>query len=212
MKDPLERIGRPSDMTKVVATERSGHKTTVVERVVQVVRAGGPITYAAKAAGMSPYAIYEWVKTGAKCHNRHAQGTKRSEFTAHERRCMDFANALQQAEGEMVAEAVARLAQGAAGGRQVTTVTERVDSAGDLVDRSTRIETLAPDPKIDMWRLRTRAPAEFTTRVEISGPEGEPVPIEVRAANLADGLRDFLAGAAAGVEVASEQSEPAVQA
>lgn len=62
-------------------------------------------------------------------------------------------------------------------------------------------ETLRPEWTAAAWWLERRRAAKYARRVEVTGAEGQPlVPQDVQARDLADSLRDFLAGAAAATE------------
>jgi hypothetical protein len=73
------------------------------------------------------------------------------------------------------------------GGAQVTTVVERYNGNGDLIERQTKTETARPDAASIRWRLERRYPELWgRQRIEVTGPDGGPV--EVTGAERADRL------------------------
>ena len=68
----------------------------------------------------------------------------------------------------------------------------------------------------DDWRARFKAAADLLDRgglgakkgVEVTGPDGEPVPVELRAQGLAEALRAFQAGVEAQASLEREKDAP----
>ncbi len=190
-----KQTGRPSNIDSVIGHTRDGEPITVADRILAALRAGNYVEAAAGSAGITKTTVYEWLKIGAQAGMRTNSGKPGVKVTAHEKRCMAFADAVREAEHGWEVDSNARLQQLAAGG--VTTVTEtvKVDADGKVLERTTKTEHHAPSAQVLEWRLTRRFPDRYSTRVEVSGPAGEPVPVEVRARSLADALRDFQAGA-----------------
>lgn len=201
--------GRPSPIDAVVAyREDDGTPITVADRIVASIRAGNYFEPAVLAAGVVKDTAYEWLKVAGRTRLR-ARGRPLDELdppvTPHERRCVEFSDAVDAAQGLWEVGANTTLEQLGRGGLKVVTVTEKHDAAGKLLEKSTKTETLAPNAQVIEWRLTRRHPDRYGHRIDVDGTFDGKITftVEERAANLADGLADFLAGAAAQREVDS---------
>lgn len=203
--------GRPTSLTQVVSerTTEDGTlvRTTVAERIIESVRAGTPLEGAAASAGITNDTLWRWLREGARANRLLIAGTKPKELTAEQRRLSEFSEEIHRATGEWEANSNLILERLARGGTRVVTVTEKVDKDGNVLDKTTKTETLGPSAAVLQWRLSRRFPDRYADRVEVSGPGGEPISIETRAKSLADGLRAFQAGADAQREL-DETKEP----
>lgn len=186
----MPRTGRPPSLTPDVAAT-----------IVRYMRMGAYIETAAAAAGRSKVTLYEWMKTGARARE------KGRRVTAHEQACIDFLNAVDTALAESELEDVSKIATLAQGGRQVTTVREKVQVVDgpngskieQVVERTTNTETLAPSLAALTWRLERRFPDKYgRQRIEVTGADGGPLEftVEERASALAQEAELFLQGAA----------------
>jgi hypothetical protein len=193
--------GAPSKLLDVVGKTKGGADVTRGDRIVQAMRAGNYLEAAAAMAGVHKTTAYDWLSVGAAA-NALLVKAERGEsdpptLTEHEQACAAFANAVAQAEAESEVESVAKVDQLAAGGLSRTITTEKVDAEGNVVERTTRVETLHPDLGALTWRLERRHPDKWgRRRIEVSGPDGEAIPIETRATALAEALRTFQSGSA----------------
>lgn len=200
-------MGRPSRIDAVLARTPDGKPITVADRIITALRNGNYLEPAAAAAGVHKSSVYEWLKVGANANAKLQQpGVNKSALSQHERRCALFSDAVAEAEAAWEADANEQLHRLGTGQITAVTVTEKVQVSdehpdGKIIERTTKTETLAPNPQVLEWRLMRRFPERYTGRVEVSGPGGEPIPIEVRARNLAEALRDFQAGATAAQQV-----------
>lgn len=196
--------GRPSKINTVVATRTTEDGTveqiTAADRIVQCIRMGGYIETAAATAAVSKVSVYEWLKVGATANDRHhRQGVPLAKLTAHERRCMEFANAVAEAEALAEMDDVATLAELAGPGRTRTTTTMKRDGSGDVLEHTTRTEELDPDARVLMWRLERRHPDRWgRRRLEVSGPDGDAIPVEARVAGILAAARAYHAAPTAG--------------
>jgi hypothetical protein len=191
----VARTGRPSKIHDVVNVRDDGTRVTVADRIVAALRAGNYLEPSAQAVGVAKTTVYEWIKLGGAAQRRITNdGVNRSALSQHERRCLDFADAVADAQAEWEVDANARLQRLAVGDHTVVTVTEKVNADGELLERTTKTERLAPSAQVLEWRLTRRFPDRYSQRVEVSGPEGAAIPVEVRARNLADALRQHQAG------------------
>lgn len=191
-------MGRPTKFDDVIGQYPTGHARagqpiTVEHRIVDMLTAGNYIETAAQAAGIDKVTLHEWLRTGAHAFTKISKGALVSDLTEKERRCMVFSHSVHEAQAEAEARDVATLDQLAGGGRKIETVTVKVD--GDTTTTTTRTEVTEPNPAVLMWRLERRFPDRWgRRRLEISGPDGEPIPIEARAKALADALREHQGG------------------
>lgn len=189
--------GRPSKIDQVARTrtvEDRDVDVTVADVIVEQLRAGNYIEAAAAAAGVAKQTVYTWQKNGAAALAKLATGEA---LTPDEARYATFVEAVDEAQGVAQVTDVTRLAQLATGGLKTTTVTEKVevDSEGNerVIERTRKTETTLPNAAVLMWRLERRWPELFgRVRHEHSGPDGGPIPTEVRVSNLLDAMRTFV--------------------
>jgi len=185
--------GRPSKITTVVAIDPDGNNITAADRIVQCIRMGGYHETAAATAGVDKTTLYEWLKVGAQATDLHQrQGVPLSKLTAHQLRCMEFSHAVAEAEALSEMDDVATAAELAAGGRVHKVVTTKRDKDGNVLEAVERTETLQPNAAVLTWRLERRFPDRWgRRRIEVSGPDGEAIPVEVRVRSIIAAARAF---------------------
>lgn len=179
--------GRPSKLTPELADRLCAH-----------LRTGHYIETACALVGLSKTSMYAWLKNGAR--HRDA-GTALSKLSAHDRRCVEFLNAVELADAEALDRDMLRHAALGRGGLEVTETREVTDGQGNVKERHEKTTTLAPNPHVLEWRMERRWPHLFGRRsqLEVTGPDGGPLELSVeeRADALARDAALFLAGAAA---------------
>lgn len=187
--------GRPPKLNTVVLT-RDGPdgrkiKVTAAERIVEALRIGEYVETAAALANVDKTTVYEWLKVGAHAHDLVGrQGATLKSLTQHQRDCMEFSNAVAEAQAAARVEDVATLAEVATGGRQIVTTTTKRNAQGEVIEHTTKVETAQPNVAALTWRLERRWPDDWgRRRIELSGPDGEAIPVEVRASSLVAALR-----------------------
>lgn len=195
----MARTGRPTviDAPLTVYTADTLEPLTVVtaDKIVSALRVGTPEEGAAASVGITLATLRAWKTEGARILRRMTQqGQNRSDLSHRERRLADFSSKVLLAEGEWEAKSNGLLDRIAEGGLQVVTVTEKVNADGEVTERSQRTETLGPNPGVLMARLKMRFPGRYSERVEVTGAEGEPITIELRARQIADAARAFQTG------------------
>lgn len=204
----MARTGRPSSIDIVVGkrvVDGAEVNVTVSERIISALRAGTPMAGAAASVGVHTDTVYGWMAEGSRINQRLTSArVNRSSLSARERRLADFSVEVVRAMGEWEANANALLEQIMRGGLEVRTITVKVNADGNQVERSEKVERLAPNAGVLQWRLSRLFPDRYSGRVEITGAEGEPLSADVRARNLADSAKEYLAGAAAQRELAAE--------
>lgn len=191
--------GRPTAINEVLSTRTNEDGTTtnvtVSDRIIETVRSGTPLEGAAGSAGITNETLWRWLREGARAQRLLHAGTKPRDLTAEQRRLATFSEEVFRAIGEWEANSNLLLERLARGGTRIVTVTEKVDKDGNVIDKTTKTETLGPSAAVIQWRLSRRFPDRYADRVEVTGAGGEPISVESRAKSLADGLRAFQQGA-----------------
>lgn len=156
----------PSRVTPDTIVDHS-RDVTAAERVVQLVGIGTHIDHAGAAVGLSPIEVRGWMRDGLNVLNEVSNGKAWEHCTYDERALATFAHAAIKAEGEWIGQQQALLEALARGGMEATVVTETVDGAGRLLDRTTKTSKLAPDARVVMWRLERRYPTVYGSRATV---------------------------------------------
>lgn len=168
-KPPPRPTGAPLTLDDIVATRPgTGDGITRAERIVEAIRAGSYVETAAAAAGVDKSTLYDWLKGGAHANTKHSRGTR---LSAKEKRLAAFANAVAEAEAQAEVLLIGTITDMALGGREVVTVTEKVDGSGRVVDTTTKRERLAPNVAAATWRAERRHPEKWGRRqlIEVGG-------------------------------------------
>lgn len=187
--------GRPPKLNTVVLTREGpdGNQihVTAAQRIIEALRIGEYVETAAALANVDKTTVYEWLKVGAHATDQITrQGKHLRDLTRHQRDCMEFSHAVAEAQALARTDDVATLAEVARGGRQIVTTTTKRNADGQVLEHTTRTETAQPNVAALMWRLERRWPDEWgRRRIEVSGPDGEAIPVEVRAQSLVAALR-----------------------
>lgn len=205
--------GRPSPIDVVVGEHpETGAPITVGDRIVNSCRAGCYFEPSAIAAGVTKETAYEWLRVAGRLRLR-ARGRPLEELdpapTAHELRCLAFSDAVDEAQGVWEVGANMDLERLGRGGMKVVTVTEKHDAQGKLLEKTTKTETLAPNANVLTWRLTRRHPERYSQKIDVEGHIDGKITftVEERAANLAEGLELYLAGAADAAAAAREEQD-----
>lgn len=192
----LDSMARPSGIDRVLRHDRDGNPITVADHIAQAIAAGNYFEQACQSAGVAKSTAYRWLSTGAKAAQAiNKLGPDAVTLTRNDRRCLEFWDAVTEAEARWEVSAVTQLEQLGRGGAQKVTITERVDPNGQLIEKTIRTETLPPDARVLMWRLERRFPDRYGHRVEFVGSVHETVEDrEERLDLLAAQVEAFLAG------------------
>lgn len=173
--------GRPSKINKP-ATTTNGQLTTTADAIVDRLRAGAYFEHACASVGVHKDTAYGWLKTAAQTRTAILEGTTtRTKLTAHQQRCLSFSDAVDEAQAAWVVRQEAELERIARGGHTIQVITEKVDGRGKVIERTTRTEVTAPDPRVIQWRLERKHPDLYgrrTVNVNLGGQEGNPVRVE----------------------------------
>lgn len=204
--------GRPSLIDNIIGHDDTGQPITVADRIVAGLRAGSYLEPAIAATGVGKVTVYEWIKLAGRVRIRsNGEPLDTLDLTAHERRCCEFLNAVEEAEGIYEIGALTSLERLARGGLVLRTVTRKYDGDGPTatcVERTEREETLAPNAQVIQWRLSRRFPARYAQRIDIdmAGGLGPQLSDEDRAGELVTALDAYLEGVAD--QAAAEKVQP----
>lgn len=186
---------------------------SIADIVVETMAVGGFLHDAAAKVGYPVETLREWRKLGARCLAEILAGTRRrSEMTAHQKRCMELVHRMDRAEAEARTSLLA-LARGLATGgltrtettvKTITPVVNGEKAAEPVeVERTTRTVEAAPDAHMVSWLLSHRWPADFgRTRVEVTGEGGGPVQVDARP------IIDVITQHLADIRAAREETAP----
>lgn len=194
------RMGRPSDIDRIVRHREDGSPVTAAEQVIERMLLVNDLHVSAASAGVSNTALYKWRLDGARLRAIEAQG-KRT-LTDREQVFVDFVNALERAEAAWEVGKLSIIQGAAEGGYQHEKVTEKwepgpPDEDGNptlrLVERSVVRWTADPQWTAAAWQLERRKPQKYGKRMALTDGEGGPlIPQAEQARELADSMRLFI--------------------
>jgi len=194
--------GRPSKIDQVVRYRADGSPVTAAQQIIDRVQIGMDFGSAAASAGVARSTFYEWRLNGARARALIAQG---HEVSPTDLAMAEFTDSLESAESNAEFGWLAGIQRAARGGYTTTTVTERHDAEGKLVEKVTVTKEAEPLWTANAWLLERRR--GYVKRYEVTGADGSPlVAPDDAARGLADALRAYLVGrqdAQAEVESAS---------
>lgn len=209
MTNPRPKAGRPTELDAPIDVPVPGggmRRATVETRIIELMGTGAHVDTAAQSLGVERETLHNWLKIGARTRKAWAAGKLSHPDDPdgeaplpgpHQLRCAQFSIAVDSAQADWLMRQEATLeAAGRPRKRQIVTV--KTDPAGDTIETSTRTEDEAPDMATVRWRLE-RHPASrdtygrTTTSIELSGPDGEAIPVDVRTSTLADKIAELRA-------------------
>jgi hypothetical protein len=212
-RQPGRRPGRPSKLDEV-AYVRDGAEVTIAAAILDRIRTAMPVRHAAASVGIRMDTWTNWCRDGARARQRQIRIDQGAEgydpLTPWELRLIAFLDEAEAAESQALATDWTRLGLLAAGSLpvEVETIVVRTDADGKELGRTktTRRDKTLPNLDALKFRLQKRWPDVFGDRLELSGPEGGPIELDVTAAGLADRLRRIVDANA--VEQDSREAEP----
>jgi hypothetical protein len=169
--------GRPTKLTQVLRKDDAGNDVTLGDELIERMRYGASTYDAAAAVGINRDTLMDWLREGARHAARRQSGEKLSK---RDRDLADFSDREAQAIGQWKADAERTLQNLSVLRRRVTVVEKEI--GGAPVERTVRTEQVEPDAKVIMWRLERRWPQQYgRSLVEVSGPDGGPISVDVKA-------------------------------
>jgi hypothetical protein len=196
--------GRPTKLTQVLRKDDAGNDVTLGDELIERMRYGASTYDAAAAVGINRDTLMDWLREGARHAARRQSGEKLSK---RDRDLADFSDREAQAIGQWKADAERTLQNLSVLRRRVTVVEKEI--GGAPVERTVRTEQVEPDAKVIMWRLERRWPQQYgRSLVEVSGPDGGPISVDVKAEARAV-LESMVERIAANTRPATEELPPA---
>lgn len=175
-------------VVEVRTTDGVETPVTVADMVVETMAKGNYLEVACALAGVRKTTVLDWLHKGRNAVIRSIQG---EEIPSDLRVFAEFSNRVAEAKATAEAEGVDLLRELAYGGRTVTHTTTKLDKDGNVVERTVKDETLLPNAAAVMWRQERRFQKRWGRRVEVAGPEGGSIPVEVRVQNLLEAAQSF---------------------
>ena len=152
--------------------------------IVEGIRAGLTKELVSKRAGISAATLHSWLKIGREAReagkkpwpwNPKDGMWERGKSDVYSKE-LDLLEAMDRAEADRLTEALLEIRKAGKGGEAVATeeVTERLPDGSVRTTRKTRLTQ--PDWKAFAW-IAERTSREYTSRQEVSGPDGGPVQV-----------------------------------
>lgn len=185
-------MGAPSALTRTLELP-DGTTTTTAERILTLVEGGVPLTHAAGAAGVTATTLKDWLAIGGRVAVDLASRRRtRVSLTPHEQACFDFSARTAERREGWIANALLGVNEAREGGRVLTKTVTKTTADG-AVETSVTVEELAPNVTAATWMLSHALPAEFgRQRLEVTGPDGGPLTVDLSPADVAADMRAFL--------------------
>lgn len=167
---PKKKAGRPTKATQTVA-HLDGQPIDATDRIIASLKAGDYLETAAAAAGIKKPTLYDWLRRGANATaataRAEALGKPAPKLSDLEKRCIQFSDAVAAATAEWHQRSLVTLEGLARGGHQSTTTTVKRNAEGDVIETTTKTETLPPNAQVLMWRLTRRFPDKYAQRIDV---------------------------------------------
>lgn len=157
-------------------TGRKGRPTRcnakLIETICQRIVEGEYQESAALAVGISRATFFQWKAKGEEARTRLAAG---GSVPNNQLIYVDFLDAVEEARAKAEARVIAALQRSALGG-EVSKLTEWTDDQGNL---HREVTFTRPNVAAQTWWLERSFPDRYGRRIEVSGPEGGAIPVEV---------------------------------
>ena len=147
----------------LVQRTKTGRRTKLTPEVQQTItnamEAGTPFEIACRLAGVSPTTGHDWRQRGSGTHPRRQTATL----------YVEFVEAIARARAQDEARRIARIAQAGEGGTVTYERTvEKLNKAGEVVARITKVQYAAPDWRADAWHLERAYPNQWGRRERVN--------------------------------------------
>lgn len=155
------------------------------DTIVENVRLGVPLREAAVASGVSEPAFHLWMSKGEKellrVDGLRSAGEK-AEVDPEREHYVRFVEDVTQARADAMARKVKRLDRIAEGGIVVDRTTTTRTLRDGTEETTVRERYAQPDPRPDIFQLERQWREHYgrRERIEHSGPEGGPIPLDVQ--------------------------------
>lgn len=199
MTNPRPKAGRPTSLDQEIDIPIPGggtRRVTVEARIIELMGTGAHVDTAAASLGVDRMTLHTWLKHGARARIAITTGklghpddpdAEKPPPEPHHLRCMTFSIAVDAASADWLMRQEATLETASRPHQRIIEV-EKQDAAGNIIEKSRRIEHDGPDLPTLRWRMEKRAPDLYGNRqtIELSGPDGDAIPVDVRVNSLAD--------------------------
>lgn len=185
--DPLDVLVEAREKGTRVAIEKRrsrpegwkppGRKTRLTphlrDQVVRNILQGCPQTQAARAAGVPDSTYFSWKERGDKARLLVDAGET---CPPEDKPYLDFLEATEAARAEVMARTTSAVQRAALGG-EVAYVEETFDEESGV--RYRKVTYRQPSVRAMTWFLERSFPADFAKRIEVGGPDGGAIPVEL---------------------------------
>lgn len=206
-KKPAEKRppGRPSKLDQKLVVTRGGQRVeiTVADRIIEYLRGGAYVERACAAVDVRKGTFYGWLQVAGQARSLLVLDED-VKLTDHQRRCLEFSDAVDRAEAEYEIAGLLALEQLAQGVTRET-VTERweVDARGEerLVERRVVRQTGEPSVAAITWKLTRRFPERYQLNFDPGAAAAAGADVDLGEAAMNEMIADvdrFLAEAGAG--------------
>lgn len=170
-KAKAHRKRRPGRGQNPVGRKGRLHKG-LIDQVAALVRNGYYQETAAVAVGISASTYHSWKARGQEARTASESGVP---IPPKEAIYVEFLETVEKARAEALGEVV-EVHRNVALGGVVTEIEEWVDDDGHTHQKAVFER---PNPKAMEWWMERSFPKLYGRRIEVGGPEGGPIPIEV---------------------------------
>ena len=157
----------------------------LTERIEHALLAGAPITVAVDQGPIAERTYHQWKARGdAALASIDTDGDPNPDDVPEtERPYAHFAQTVGRAINTWIVSRISRVAQAGEPRRVSKTVSRQVLLNGEVRTLTTTETWEEYDWRADAWLLERRYPRLFgkATRLEVSGPDGEPIPLTIEA-------------------------------
>lgn len=162
----------------------------LIDKVAGAISCGASVTDTAGALGVGRSTLYRWLRSGKDAARLRDEG-----HTTYDALMLRLHEEVEKAGHEAKVEALMALRKAFRGWTEVETTTTTMP---DGTIKEVRKERTRFEWQAALAYLERKHPEEFARiiRTELSGPDGGAIPLEQRAAGIADELAAWLAAGA----------------